>query len=108
MRLVTAVRDQDFRKHGYSPIQLGWRFWFRPLAEANLTFAALMLASTESGNPVGIALFEEGGDAFAGFRRGAQVGDTAGGFLDQRVVDRLAVDRADQILGCGLGKRAAL
>ena len=55
-----------------------------------------------------VNVFEEGGDAFAGFRRGAQVGDAVSGVIDQRVVDRPAADSADQILGCGLGKRATL
>ena len=36
-------------------------------------------------NPVGLTFVEEGGDAFAGFRRGAQVGDAVGGVFDQGV-----------------------
>jgi hypothetical protein len=59
-------------------------------------------------NPVGLTFVEEGGDAFAGFRRGTQVGDAMGGVFDQRVVDRLVIDGADQVLGGGLGERAAL
>jgi hypothetical protein len=36
------------------------------------------------------------------------VGDAVGGVFDQRVVDRLVVDGADQVLGGRLGQRAAL